>query len=117
MKLYGTVANVDIPQPTDMKFDGDKEQPSILFQDLATPLQQVQNVLNFGAAKYERASWMTLADAKGRYKEALLRHLKLWLHDETGRDEESNELHIAHLVCNAMFLMHFYLKENSNAES
>ncbi|QQP96530.1 dATP/dGTP diphosphohydrolase domain-containing protein [Lysobacter enzymogenes] len=59
-------------------------------------------VLEFGATKYSRANWR-----KGlkhtEVADCLSRHLAAYLAGED-RDEESGELHIDHVLVNALFL-------------
>ena len=86
-----------------MKFDGGK-----LRIDLVDPffVEDVAEVLTYGAKKYADDSWQLLENAEQRYKGALLRHLFAYLKGELV-DSESGMQHLQHLATNAMFLMHF----------
>ena len=76
--------------------------------DLIEPefIEQLGKVLTFGAKKYEPNSWQKVEDAENRYYGALFRHLLAYRNGET-EDPESKLSHLAHIACNAMFLMHF----------
>lgn len=50
-----------------------------------------------------------------RYRDALFRHLLLYLEDPTGVDEESKLPHLWHIACNVAFLCELE-KENFNAD-
>lgn len=82
------------------RYNKDKVQMSLLPLDC---LEQVARVLEHGAAKYDRDNWK-----KGQPKEqiidSLLRHLTRIQQGEE-RDQESGELHSAHVACNALFLI------------
>lgn len=73
-------------------------------------LQEVVEVLQFGAEKYSRDNWKTIE--KERYVKAMFRHLVDYLHDET--DTESGKSHLAHLICNALFVMYFDNERSEN---
>lgn len=68
-------------------------------------LENVGKILTFGAEKYEDNNWM-----KGmkwsRCMGSLKRHL-LAFEKGIDIDEESGELHIAHVIVNAMFLLEY----------
>lgn len=90
------------PTTEGIKFDDGK--PRV---DLISPiaLSELATVLAFGAKKYAAWNW-----AKGipytRIIAALLRHTHKYLMGET-LDPESGLSHAAHIMCNAMFLLHF----------
>jgi hypothetical protein len=66
-------------------------------------------VLMFGAKKYSPDNWkndMSLKDIE----ESAFRHLISIMDGET-HDGESKELHIGHLMCNAMFWSYHYNKQ------
>ena len=65
-------------------------------------LEEVTEVLQFGASKYSRDNWK-LVEAD-RYRQAALRHLISYISGEK-TDPESGKSHLAHLVCNALFLI------------
>jgi hypothetical protein len=65
-------------------------------------LEQTLEVLEFGAKKYSRDNWKHVEPA--RYEKAAMRHLISYVTGEK-IDPESGKSHLAHLVCNALFLM------------
>ncbi len=73
-------------------------------------VEQVVRVLTFGAEKYSAWSWPGVPDARRRYFAALIRHAVAWLRGER-LDPESGLPHLAHLACNALFLLSFELGE------
>lgn len=82
------------------KFDDKKLDYSLL------PLEAVEElvkVLQHGADKYEKDNWRKCTDLD-RYFSALLRHLFAWKKGETV-DPDSGLPHLAHVACNAMFLL------------
>jgi hypothetical protein len=68
-------------------------------------LEPLVKVLEFGASKYAPYNW-----AKGlsftETFECLQRHVIAWYNGEDN-DPETGHSHMAHVLCNAMFLMHF----------
>lgn len=70
----------------------------------------VVRVLSHGAAKYGRYNWQQLADAEERYTAALLRHLEAWRGGER-LDPDSGLPHVAHMACNAIFLVWFSMRK------
>lgn len=85
-----------------VKADSGKLQWSLLpFEEL----KDVVRVLMLGAKKYTPDNWKKCDDVT-RYKDALMRHVISYVSgDET--DEESQLSHLAHAVCNCLFLMYF----------
>jgi len=67
---------------------------------------RVTEVLTFGAKKYAANQWQKVPNAVERYTDALYRHWLMCLGGEVN-DLESGLPHLAHLACNAMFLLHF----------
>lgn len=67
-------------------------------------LEEMVKVLEFGAEKYGDDNWKKGLTTKS-IAESMLRHLFSFLAGED-KDEESNCSHIAHLQCNAMFMMY-----------
>jgi len=80
------------------KLDAGKDRWSLL--PLAS-IRQVVKVLTFGARKYSVDSWREVEPE--RYLDAAYRHLYEW---RMGRknDEESGLHHLAHALCNLVFL-------------
>lgn len=75
-------------------------------------LQDVSEVLGFGKNKYTERGWYeqcnTEEDFK-RYEAALLRHYSAFKIGEKF-DRESGYSHLAHLACNALFLLELHDK-------
>lgn len=87
------------------KADGGKSNPLLLEEDMVHALEAVNRVLDYGAEKYERAGWKKVE--LERYIAAMLRHQRAWLKGEL-IDDESGLPHIAHIACNALFLLQMY---------
>lgn len=73
-------------------------------------VEQVVGVLTFGANKYSAWSWPSTPDARRRYFASAIRHAVAWVKGER-LDPESGLPHLAHLACNALFLLSFELGE------
>ena len=67
-------------------------------------LQEVAEVLTFGAAKYGVDNWKKGLDDRRVYS-AILRHLNAWRSGEFF-DEETGLSHLSHATCGIMFLHH-----------
>lgn len=75
-------------------------------------LEDVVRVLMFGAEKYSRDNWKKCDDVN-RYKDALMRHVTAYIEGEKfdkGNDGD-NLHHLAHAICNCLFLLWFDQKE------
>jgi Domain of unknown function (DUF5664) len=83
------------------KFDGNK-----LEYGLVPPIgfKAVVEILTIGAQKYERDNWKHVPDGKRRYFDAAMRHLWDWKSGDK-YDEETSKNHLAHAICNLMFLL------------
>ena len=81
------------------KFDLDKADWTLMPWK---ELQEVLEILEFGAKKYSRDNWKHVEPA--RYEKAAMRHLISYVTGEK-MDSETNKSHLAHLICNALFLM------------
>ena len=70
------------------------------------PLEIIRNIARvreFGIQKYkEKESWKSVEVE--RYRDAMFRHLMLYIEDPYGLDEESGLPHLWHLACNVAFL-------------
>jgi hypothetical protein len=84
-----------------VKHDDGKIQADLLLDDFSRALTAVAEVATFGANKYTRHGWVTVPDAKQRYKAAMMRHL---LATEK-YDDESDLTHLAHALWNLMALV------------
>lgn len=68
-------------------------------------LEDVVRVLMAGAKKYGTNNWKKCDDIK-RYKDALMRHVVSYCKGEA-LDCEDNLPHLAHAICNCLFLQWF----------
>jgi hypothetical protein len=73
-------------------------------------LRWVVKILGFGAGKYGRNNWMQLENAQVRYTNACLRHYAAYQSGEI-HDPETGMPHLAHCLCNLVFLIHFAREE------
>lgn len=89
---------------TGMKYDGDKPRMDLLLSGCPNALEQVAQILTFGAKKYAAHSWQTVPQGDERYLAALLRHLTAHSKGEMN-DPESGMSHLAHAACNALFIL------------
>ena len=83
------------------KHDDNKERWDLL---PVSSIRAVVKVLTYGAKKYGGNNWRKVDDAKNRYYAALLRHITAWREGEA-YDPETGEAHLAHAMCNLIFLM------------
>lgn len=68
-------------------------------------MEHLVRVRQFGSNKYDgAASWTVIQDPARRFRAAAMRHL---LADAAGEklDPESGQPHLAHVMCNMMFLL------------
>lgn len=87
-----------------MKYDGDKPRMDLLVSGCPNALEAVGTVLTFGASKYAAHSWQTVPNGDERYLAALIRHLTAIGKGEQA-DPESGLSHLAHVACNALFIL------------
>ena len=67
--------------------------------------EETVKVIEYGARKYAPDNWKpNVRENKDYYKSAIVRHLVSYFKGET-RDPESRLHHLAHVACNAWFLM------------
>lgn len=86
---------------SEAKADAGKPHPSYVPVAL---IRAVMAVREYGTAKYvDPDNWRRVEPQ--RYHEALLRHVLAIWHDPYAIDEESGLLHLAHICCNAAFLL------------
>lgn len=84
------------------KFDNGKPRWGLLpFREL----KEVVEILTFGAEKYGAWNWVNVRPTE-RYVDAAFRHLTSWVEGDK-KDLESNKSHLAHCICNLLFLMYF----------
>lgn len=85
------------------KFDEGKRDYTLL---PINELEQVLDVLEFGAKKYKPNAWKDVPNGLERYKKAMLRHLMEYLKGNE-LDSESGLEHLSHLATNVLFVMYF----------
>ena len=94
-------ATMDSGKDEEAKHDGGKPRPSLVPPAL---IWSVARVREYGDAKYHAPdNWKTVEPA--RYWDALLRHALAAWNDPYAVDEESGLTHLAHIACNAAFLL------------
>lgn len=78
-------------------------------------VEETVKVLTFGSKKYSDHNWQIVPGARNRYFAALMRHLSAW---QAGKlfDEETGLLVMAHVACNAFFLLWFDLFGDKNPQ-
>lgn len=96
-------------ESTGMKHDSDKLLYRPLMSGLAVALTAVSAVLSYGAQKYKVDSWQTVPEGRRRYEDAYYRHQMARQMGEV-YDEESGLPHMAHELCNLMFMFWFDFK-------
>lgn len=69
--------------------------------------EEVAKVLTHGSLKYDDDNWKLVDNGEKRYKDALGRHLNAY-RKGIDLDTETGLHHLAHLICNAMFLLDSY---------
>lgn len=85
--------------------DGKTKWTLIPFREL----EQVAIVLENGAKKYKIDNWKNCDDVT-RYKDALMRHVVSYISGEKIDDVNDGGdglSHLAHAICNCLFLMYF----------
>jgi hypothetical protein len=85
-----------------IKFDSNKARPTLLLKSMPDAVQEVIDVLELGARKYAPDNWKKVENA--RYEDAELRH-KLARFSGEKYDPETKKYHLAHEICNLMFLL------------
>ena len=68
-------------------------------------IRAIARVRMYGNAKYPEGgpdNWKSVENQ--RYRDALLRHVLLYIEDPYGVDEESGLPHLEHVACNIAFL-------------
>jgi|TARA_R110000850_G_C9956696_1_gene464079 hypothetical protein len=85
---------------TGVKYDQDKPDYSLLPYGA---LEQVVQVLTYGAKKYDRHNWENVPDLTNRYTAAAFRHIVAYSRGELN-DDETGLSHLAHATCCLMFM-------------
>ena len=85
-----------------VKFDSGKKAR---FSLMPLPeMQEVVEVLTKGSEKYADNNWKFVEGGRVRYYDAMQRHIFAWWNGEQ-LDPETGKSHLAHAMCNALFLM------------
>ena len=92
----------DKPSGGGLRYNSGKMRWSLLS---IPALMELIKVLEFGAKKYDSWNWSKGMSWTETY-DCLLRHMQKWMAGED-RDDETGLSHLAHAMCNAMFLLHF----------
>jgi hypothetical protein len=96
------------------KFDKKKRQWWLLPIE---PIEQVVDILQFGAEKYAPDNWKHVQPYDERYYSAAMRHITAWRKGEV-IDPESGKHHLAHAICCLIFIMwHDNNKEEKSKEN
>jgi len=90
------------------KFDSDKPDVGLVFEDFPRALLEVAKVATFGTEKYARHNWLTVENAEQRYASALGRHILKHAKGEI-LDDDSELPHLAHAAWNALAVLELFL--------
>jgi len=88
-----------------MRKNGGKPKLSFVL-DFPNAMEQVSRVMEAGAEKYERNNWKNGAPFS-EMEDSMMRHI-LAFHNCKDDDVESAQSHLAHIICNASFIMETY---------
>ena len=105
-KYHSKEDNLVVSPEGGKKYDKGKPRYGLL------PWRQVDDVvrvLTHGAEKYGDYNWQGVEEQ--RYKDALGRHISAFMEGEY-LDEETGLPHLAHAVCNCLFIM--WIHDNKN---
>ena len=95
-----------------MKQDHDKARYDLI--EWRT-IDDMAEIMATGAAAHGDQGWKTLTNAEDRYFSAAMRHLVAWRNGDT-IDGDSGYPHLAHVMCNIMFLSEFDKMAAARAE-
>jgi hypothetical protein len=93
-----------------VKFDNGKLRWSLLPDGC---IDEVLKVLEVGALKYGDYNWLGFEKDQNRVYNSLMRHIQAWKKGEA-LDDETGISHIAHAMCNCLFLLHFHLEKQKS---
>lgn len=91
--------NYVVEESGGMKDDSDKLRYDLLPPG---PIRQLAEIITFGSIKYADNNWQKV-DQK-RYIAAMMRHIEAWREGES-HDADSGKHHLAHAMCNVMFML------------
>lgn len=102
-QMIAHLERVKPSEATGVKYDNGKLQWTLLpFR----AINEVLEVLAFGAKKYAADNWKIVPEARTRYVDAAFRHLSDW-HLKEKTDGETGKSHLAHAICCLLFLLWF----------
>lgn len=90
-----------------LKLDDDKPRYDLL---PSFALEEVANVLTFGANKYGADNWRDVESPNRRYIAAAMRHIEAYRKGDN-IDLESGLCHLSHAITSLMFVQEFYFEE------
>ncbi|MEX2964235.1 dATP/dGTP diphosphohydrolase domain-containing protein [Microbulbifer sp. TYP-18] len=67
-------------------------------------MEEVVQVLTYGAEKYAPDNWRQVPNYQSRYTAAALRHISAYMRGEE-QDQETGRHHLAHATCCLLFLL------------
>lgn len=107
---------MDVPEKNNQNVKADAGKPKLT---LVPPqiIYDVAEVREYGNNKYPEGgpdNWKQVEVQ--RYRDALFRHLLLYLKDPQGVDEESGIKHYKHMACNMAFICELEEKNNGKLE-
>lgn len=95
------------------KADQGKPRLALVLDGFSKALVEVGKVGTFGAEKYSDNGWKHVENARGRYRDALYRHLFA----DSDRDEESGLLHLSHAAWNVLALLSLEMNDEIEKET
>ena len=90
-----------------VKYDSNKLRYDLI---PAEPLEELADVLSYGALKYGENNWQSLDKFDDRYYAALMRHIQAWRKGEQF-DEESGKPHLSHALACVTFLVYNHVRK------
>lgn len=97
------------------KLDSGKTDMALILDGMPRALMAVGQVGTFGAAKYTRNGWMSVAEGERRYRAAADRH-RLKRFTEGEFDSDSKLLHLAHQAWNCLAELELLIKRMESEE-
>lgn len=90
-------------EPEGLKHDDEKLRWDLVYWPA---LEELVKVLMHGAKTYGDYNWQKVSPSKERYTNALMRHVIAYANGERDASDTGRH-HLAHALCNCMFLMYF----------
>lgn len=79
-------------------------------------IKEVVKIFDFGARKYSPNTWQNLENGYNRYKAAMFRHIEAYESGQT-LDQESNLPHLAHAAWNALAMLYYSQKSQTDQDN